>query len=496
MFETFCLGVALTVGQGGPAQPIPAAPGRAVVGEAAPYQVPAALPTAQMPGRTPAITVQMKDGPMPPMTPTTPADKPSDNKAGDDEKKDEEKKEDEKGHFMRIVEGTCLGSVLEECKVKVDGWAAMSYTHASPVNTTNQPVTWNDRANTFLFQQFWLNVEKPLDTESKEVNYGFKVAFLAGSDYRFTLPRGFFNTQLKNTNLDPNEPNGFQQNLYGVDLPVFYANAWLPGVMGDGTEVAVGRFLCPWGYESVMAASTPLMSRSYAFQWAPPFFHTGIKVAPTFNKNVSATMILGTNDTFLDGSDELRFIGAITFTDDDKNNSLTLGTSVGRGKFNTGKPRGPAQGYTTVGLAYEPAGRNNINVFDVVYTTKLSDELSYAVELIYGYQQGVPAGATGDVGNFNGAHGTAHWGGIVKYLTCTFSEQLSGIARGEIFYDAQGSRTGFEGTYYAGTLGLQYKPTSSILFRPEIRYDYNDYRKPFEGNHGIFTAGADLIFKF
>ena len=36
----------------------------------------------------------------------------------------------------------------------------------------------------------------------------------------------------------------------------------------------------------------------------------------------------------------------------------------------------------------------------------------------------------------------------------------------------------------------------SILFRPEVRYDYNGYSRPFEGKHGIFTAGADLIFRF
>ena len=147
-------------------------------------------------------------------------------------------------------------------------------------------------------------------------------------------------------------------------------------------------------------------------------------------------------------------------------------------------------------MAYEPFGRNNINAFDLVYTQKLSDDLSYALEVIYGYQQGVPAAATGSAANFNGTSGTAHWGSVVNYLTYNFSEQMSGIVRAEVFNDAQGQRTGFEGWYYAGTLGLQFKPTSSILFRPEIRYDYTGYSKPFEGNHGIFTAGADLIFKF
>ncbi len=497
MFETFCLGVALTVGQ---------APGRAAVGDDLPTRIPAPLPSVTLPsapmpipGRVPLIpTAQAKDPA--PMTPMPIAPKNGDAKP-EEPKAEDEKKEEEVGHFMRLISGTCVGSVLEECKIKVDGWAAFSYTHSSR-DTSNLPVTWNDRANSFLMQQFWVNIEKPLDTDSKCVNYGFKVAFLAGSDYRFTVVRGLLDDQLKNSKFDIQEANLFKQNIYGFDIPIFYANAWLPGVMGEGTEVGIGRFLCPWGYESVMAPTAPLLSRSYAFQWAPPFFHTGLLVAPTFNKNVSAKMILGTNDTFLDGSDELRFIGAITFTDDEKNNSLTLGTTLGRGKFNAGRPNGPAQGTTTLGLAYEPAGRNNINVFDLVYTHKMSDDLSYAVELIYGYQQGVPAGAAGirnpgDVGaNFNGTSGTAHWGSIVNYLTYNFSETTSGIARFEIFHDAQGQRTGFEGCYYAGTLGLQFKPCSSVIFRPEVRYDYNDYSRPFQGNHGILTAAADLIFKF
>jgi hypothetical protein len=36
----------------------------------------------------------------------------------------------------------------------------------------------------------------------------------------------------------------------------------------------------------------------------------------------------------------------------------------------------------------------------------------------------------------------------------------------------------------------------SVIFRPEVRYDYNGYSRPFSGQHGIFTAGADLIFTY
>jgi hypothetical protein len=506
MFDVFCLSVALAVGQGAPAdtQPIPpAAAGHATLGDEPPSRIPAALPTVGVPDTwVPARTVsQVKPAePKGPTLDSGPDKKPEEKKNGDEkkdeEKKDEEKKEPEKGHFMKLIEGTPLGCKLEACKIKVDGWVDMSYTCSSR-NTTNLPVTWNDRANTFLLQQAWVNIGKDIDTDSKEVDTGFKVAFLYGSDYRFTLIRGFLNNQLKNPNFDIREPNGFEQNLYGFDVPLFYVNAWLPGVGGEGTEVAVGRMFTPFGYESVMAPSTPLMSRSYAFQWAPPFFHTGVMVAPKFDKNTSAKlMIVNGNDVFFDGSQEWRFVGSLTVNSDDEKDSVTFGTSLGRGKFNTSQPNGPAQGITTIGLAYEPFGRNNFNVFDLVYTHKVDDKLSVAFETIYGYQQGVPAIATGSPLNFNGTSGTASWFSLVKYVNYNFSDQLGGILRLEAFYDAEGSRTGFEGWYWAGTAGLQFKPKDSIIFRPEIRYDYNGYSRPFEGEHGIFTAGADLIIKF
>lgn len=507
MFDVFCLGLALTVGQGDPAvsKPMPlSGADRQQVADDLPRRIPAALPTVAVPpapavnpGRVPGVIVlQQKDVP-PAKTAEPKKDAPpaAEKKDGED-KKEEEKKPEEKGHFMQLVDGTCLGSVLEESKIKVDGWAAMSYTY-STTDTTNQPVTWNDRANAYLFQQFWVNIEKPIDYDSKEVHHGFKVAFLAGTDYRFTLIRGFMNDQLKNSRFSIAETNDFKQNLYGVDIPIFTYSVWLPGVGGEGTELTIGRMFCQFGYESVMAPVTPLMSRSYAFNWAPPFFHTGFMSTTKVDKNLTVKhMIVNGNDVFFDGSQEWRYAGQATYTSDDGNDSLSLGTSLGRGKFNAGRPNGPAQGITTIGLAYEPAGRNNINVFDVVFTHKFDDSFSTALELIYGYQQCVPATATGNAGNFNGTSGTAHWGSVVKYLTYNFSDQLTGITRLEAFWDAEGQRTGFEGVYYAGTLGLQFKPMDSVLFRPEVRYDNNPYSRPFQGKHDIFTAGADLIIKF
>lgn len=123
-------------------------------------------------------------------------------------------------------------------------------------------------------------------------------------------------------------------------------------------------------------------------------------------------------------------------------------------------------------------------------TRRYDDTFSTAFEFDYCYQQGVPAIATGSPRNFNGASGTATWFSFVKYFIANIDEKTTGQVRLEAFYDAEGSRTGFEGWHYATTAGLVLKPTDCTILRPEIRYDYNGYSRPFEGKHGLLTAGA------
>lgn len=563
MFDAFCLGVVLAVGQGSPVDPtlppelprsvtvpnvakesplsIPSTPapmvmpvrtasanpaiqeirsmpisadvaGKATVGDATPTRIPASLPNMTLPGAAPANTGRVPGQPvlMQNPAPATPVPKsatpaPATPAAGDkkeEEKKDDKPAEPEKGHFMKALEGTHVGNWMDENNLSVSGWAAGSYTYSNSRTKSSLPLTWNDRSNTFLFQQFWLDFSKNLKTDSKEIDWGWKVAFLAGSDYRYTVVRGLFSDQLRNSTPALGEPNGIKQNIYGADLPLFYANLWLPSVF-EGTELQVGRVFTPFGYESVMATSAPLMSRSYAFNWAPPFFHTGINAVVKFSDTVNGTFMLANgNDVFFDGSDELRFVGTLTKTFNDGDDSVTFGTSIGRGAFNSGRPNFN----NTAGLSAETLGRNNMNIFDLVYKHKVNDELSLGLEALYAYQTGVPAAATGNANNFGGTNATAHWLSVVNYVHYKWCDKVSSILRVENFYDAEGQRTGFEGLYTATTFGFQISLTDSIMIRPEVRYDINNYSNPFgqagyivnptQRRNNLFSAGSDLIIKW
>jgi hypothetical protein len=127
---------------------------------------------------------------------------------------------------------------------------------------------------------------------------------------------------------------------------------------------------------------------------------------------------------------------------------------------------------------------NNPQIFDLVYTRTVDARTLYSLETLFGYQTNVP-----DLR-------TVTWFSVVNYLTYSFTPRVSGTARLEFFNDAQGQRTGFEGLYTALTAGVTFKPAPSVIFRPEVRYDFNGDSRPFENQRSLFTANMDLILRW
>lgn len=481
-------------------------PGVIPPGAAVPAPMPAAVqPPAPIvrvqgtPQTTPpaALPGGLGDGNLTPGTPTTPGANTTPQEASKSgpspEAKDDEaeEKKEEKWFLMRRLEGSSLGTLMADRRLSVSGWVQQSYTW-STTNITNQPVVWNDRADKYLLNQFWLRLDKAVDTEAKEATFGWRVDNSFGTDYRFSLMRGFLNTQLNNSN--PQTSPERQQNLYGDDLIQFYTNVFLPNLF-QGTDVRVGRLFTPWGYESLEGPNTPFVSRSYAFNWSPPFTHMGVMISPKFNDQWSGKFMLANgNDVFLNRAEEGRFVGALTWTPR-KEDTVTLGWTLGRGVFNQGLPFNPA----TIGEQTEPAGRNNFNALDLVWAHTLTDKASYAMEAIWGHQSNVPANVSGgiiDTSKAVGQSGVANWLAVAQYFNYAISDKWTSVTRVELFDDARGQRTGFEGVYTAVTTGLAYVPVKDVLIRPSVRYDYNQESRPFEGKHYIWTGVMDLIVRY
>lgn len=360
--------------------------------------------------------------------------------------------------LMKTLEGTWLGSLLKENRIEIYGWTDMSFT-ASSDRDGNLPMGFNYKANDFLLQQNWLRIDRPVDTTSTtDASYGFRFdTILPGSDYRFTVARGLFSDQLS---ADHGHPD-----LYGIDPIQFYGEAYYP-MIAQGMDVKVGRFFALYGVETNDAISNALFSHAYTFVY-DPFTHTGVVTTTKLSDawTVQAGLVLGSDD-FIDPVDTPTFVGSVKWTANDQKDSVLFNVIAGCGRYN------------------QERDFNNPEVFDLVYNHKFSDRLNYNFEGLFGFETNVP-----DIG-------TAEWFGILNYLTYQLSPKLDTTTRLEFFDDVQGERTGFRGLYTALTTGLEFKPCSAIVLRPELRYDVNGESRPFENKHDLFTAATDVILRW
>jgi len=360
--------------------------------------------------------------------------------------------------LMKSLQGTWPGWLLDSNRLSVYGWTDMTFTASSDAHI-NLPMGFNYRANEPAVQQNWVRFERTVVTSgTTEPTFGFRTSWiLPGLDYRFTLARGIFNEQLTANNGGP--------NIYGVDPIEFYGEAYFPTV-AQGLDIKLGRFFAQYGVESNEAISNQLESHAYCFIYNP-FTHTGVlatlKLTPAWT--VVAGMTLG-SDIFIDPGDRPTFIGNVKWAPPSGRDSVQVAVIIGPGRFE------------------QRRNVNNLDVFDFIYTHQFNPRLSYTFEGLFAFQYNVPElGTTTEYCPMN-------------YLTYVFTPRLSGTTRLELFNDSQGQRTGFKGLYTELTAGLSFKPYKSVIFRPELRYDYNGESRPFENKHGLFTATADLILRW
>jgi hypothetical protein len=358
--------------------------------------------------------------------------------------------------LMRSLQGTYPGWCLDGDRISVSGWTEGSFT-ASSITGNQLPMGFNYEGNRFLLQQNWLRVERQVDPKAADVTWGFRSdTILPGSDYRFTIARGLFDSQLTN--------NSGQPNLYGIDPVQFYGEAYLPSVAA-GLDVKLGRFFCQFGAESIDTTQTPFASRSYTFIYNP-FTHTGLLTTLKLSDawSMQNGVVLG-SDVFIDPAASPAYTGSIKWGPTNGRASAVFAVILGSGR-------------------YEPAEQfHNPEIFDIVLTKKLNSRLTWTCEGLYGFTYDVPT------------IGFANWFGFAQYLACPLSPQVVGNARLEFFDDCQGERTGFPGLYTAATAGITFKPVNHLLIRPEVRFDHNDSR-PFQGKPDLFTAALDFVVRW
>jgi hypothetical protein len=358
--------------------------------------------------------------------------------------------------LMQALQGTWYGAALDDNRLAVYGWTGMSFT-GSTDRHENLPMGFNYQANEFSVQQNYLRVERTVDKSATTPTWGFRSdTILPGADYRFTLARGLFDSQLTAKNGGP--------NLYGFDPVQFYAEGYFPQV-GRGLDVKIGRFFAQYGSEGIDTVSNLFVSRAYSFLY-DPFTQTGLLTTLNLTDawSVQNGIVTG-SDMFIGPEANPTYIGSVKWAPPNGRTSALFAVILGNGRFD------------------QKHNFHNPELFDLILTRKLSDRLTWQFETLYGFTSNVP--------NI----GFANWFGVVNYLSYQLAKNLAANARLEFFEDAQGQRTGFAGLYTAATAGVLYKPYPWLWFRPEVRIDHNDSR-PFEGKPNLFTATANMILRW
>lgn len=338
-------------------------------------------------------------------------------------------------------------------RIDVSGWIEGSYT-LSNVGTETLPMGFNYEPNEFLLQQNWLSFDKRIDKDAASASWGYHLdTIVPGTDYRFTVARGLWDQQLIQNNGHPKH--------YGVDPVQFYGEYYDPR-FGKGTSIKLGRFFSPYGNESIAANQTPLASRSYGFIYNP-FTHFGVLVTHQVSERVSLWHGYTTGcDVILDPAASFCYIGGVRFASEDDQDSIQFVTLLGKGKYDLEE------------------AFHNPQVFDLLVRKELHSSLAYALEILYGYTNGLPNA------------GFADWYSVSQYLTWKWSERVSETTRLEFFEDAEGTRTGSEGLYTAITIGGNWQATNGWRLRPEWRYDHQS-QGPFAGQRDLFTGGLSAL---
>ena len=262
--------------------------------------------------------------------------------------------------------------------LRVCGWTQGSYT-ASTDQVSQLPMGFNYKANQFLLQQNWLQIDRAAKAEDAvSPTVGFRSdTILPGSDYLFTLDRGLFDQQLTAHHGMP--------DLYGIDPVQLYVETYHPNV-AEGMTLTVGRFYAPFGIETVDCAGQ-------CAALAQLYVHLRPLHADRRHERREV---------------QFRLVGP--GRDGDRQRHFLL---VGRrAHVQRQYPLGSARGQKLPPVCHDPRRShyssrsfNNLNLFEITYKHRFNDRLKYSFAGTFAYQDQVP-----DVG-------LATWFGIQQYWT-------------------------------------------------------------------------------
>ncbi len=339
----------------------------------------------------------------------------------------------------------------EKYGVDLRGWASGSgnWNAAHRDGGYNGPVSFNDRADRVQLYQLYIIGERKITSDS--LSLGGRFDFTYGADSAFTTSRGF----------DDQLTSDGTSRIYKAAIPQAYLELGLP--CANGLTIKAGHFYTLLGYEVVPAKDNFFHSHSYSMQYGEPFTHWGALASMPAGEQLTVTAgaVRGW-DNLSDSSDgNLSFLGGVTYA---PNDDTTAVFSLITGNEGTGR---------------------NQTGYSAVVTHAFSDDFTYVLQ----HDLGRVASADSGSG--------AQWYSIANYFIEKITDKISIGERVEWFRDDDGARVvglrsgagGVPANYFEVSLGANVEVLSNLMFRPEIRFDYQDLIKG--GKNKAFNGGLD-----
>ena len=367
---------------------------------------------------------------------------------------------------------------LQNSRTKVYGWVEPSFNYSTS-GTNNFPLTYDVFPNSVVLNQAVIYLERLPDTvQKKHFDFGYHLTAFFGNDYRFTTAKDYFSQQLLGKN-----------RRYGFDPVLEYADLYFP--VKEGLNIRIGRFLSVPGIEAQLAPNNYNMTHSLLYA-IDPFTDTGIFGTLKLSKQWLVQLGISAGHDVAPWSDDRKASGIACInysTATNHDNFYACANGINDGKY-----------------AY-----NNLQHYDVTWYHRFNAKWHSATEAYYMYERDVP-NVAGNVANpvptETGANGamcaagqlrcTAPEYAIVNYLNREISSKLAVGFRSDLLNDKKGQRTGIAGKYTENTLYATKYIGSTVIFRPEIRFDHSWDRLGYNSGtaRNQFFVGADLIYKF
>lgn len=345
---------------------------------------------------------------------------------------------------------------LNRYGLSIGGWATsgINYNIDDPSDRSNGPMSMTDRNSEFNLYQLNLFIEKAV-TKSQHWDVGGRFDFMFGTDTRYTQATGHWDTGLISG----------KERFYDIALPQAYLEVFAP--IGNGLTGKFGHFYTIIGYESVPSGPNFFSSHTYSFK-SSPFTTTGALFNYALNEQWSLNL------------------GAVTGADN-------FDRDIGAWSHMSGVTWANADTGTSLSFSVLQGDVYQHQASELVYYSAIFQQSLGQWQYVLQHDRGSQRAVTADKKD-------AEWYSVVNYLTYQATEHWGVGVRGEWFRDDDGVRyAAGAANYYALTTGVNWKPNSWLMVRPEVRYDWSKAQlAPFDGGtrNNQVVLGVDAVVQF